>query len=91
MVDKDYMADVESLLDKLTEKEKDTLILNLARHQEEKNKKTFLTLMGKKEITPQPTLVNQDVVASFHKWLAEVNQGMRYLEYSYDEMDEYDS
>lgn len=87
MHDKAYMAEVESLLEKLTEEEKDKLILNLARRQEE-NERAFLKLMGKKEISPQPILMNQDEVTSFLKWLDEVNQGILYLECSYDETDE---
>ena len=88
MRDKAYMAEVESLLEKLTEEEKNTLILNLARRQEEKNEKAFLKLMGKKEISPLPILMNQDEVTSFLKWIDEVNQGILYLECSYDETDE---
>ncbi|MFH5835220.1 hypothetical protein ACHAL6_03965 [Proteiniclasticum sp. C24MP] len=88
MRDKAYMTEVESLLEKLTEKEKDTLILSLARRQEEKYEKAFLKLMGKKEISPLPILMNQDEVMSFLKWLGEVNQGILYLECSYDETDE---
>lgn len=88
MHDKAYMAEVESLLDKLTEEEKNKLILNLARRQEEKNQKAFLKMMGKKEISPQPILLNQEEVASFLEWLEEVNQGILHLECSYDETDE---
>jgi len=65
MHDKAYMAEVESLLEKLTEEEKDKLILNLARRQEEKNERAFLKLMGKKEISPQPILMNQNEMTSF--------------------------